>query len=674
MQEPIVRSFLDQSEPLTWLKHLERRQPEVQNRLPWLMTARIVEEYCKAHARNDAAMATIPEDSTITGDMSMLDKSPSWNSQNVVRSRPVSLLSLEAARSRTQSSHAYDVSFEPSVESRRHARGSHSIHSINGSSTGHKAAYMVDSPRSSLSSINLPRLPPHGPSPGHSPSNSLSHRRDFAKRFSGRGHDSDDGRSSARESFERSSISDDAQSRPVSGLHTQKQPKAIMRPSALHVPNRDTGDDDEGGSRHDVKADEDLETELPGSSTAKPFPLDTVKVRPPLEYRRSQTEPNAAVPREGTYLTTPRAMRISLPSSDKRPRLETVPSHQRVANEEGEREAYEKKSRLLEDVSAQNHRLRQLLKRVSGIVNEYHDVQTTVAGLSNGTANWISSDVVDAFSHDPAAVSGTARRLRGWKAVEDIHRRIQRQREVLDLFAQSGADEQSLLPDSGLFDPPVKALATLLEQLESERSDIMARAEDVANLLLRVKESHQPTKQEYNETLAHVSVVYPELSQIAVLEESYKDHYQQLWEFGMDVLTLILDTVTPFWRFYGRTIADDVQAFLVIPWYRNEYTGESKRYPIEHLPRRSFRHWIGLLLFGISSVMLAAAEAKVAILATTRYRIPWLADSSLRWLIIPFFWMGTLGLWFAFLIQCCIVGLEAGVIAWWFGWLIRIFS
>jgi hypothetical protein len=167
---------------------------------------------------------------------------------------------------------------------------------------------------------------------------------------------------------------------------------------------------------------------------------------------------------------------------------------------------------------------------------------------------------------------------------------------------------------------------------------------------------------------------FGQLSQVAVLEESYKDHYQQLWEFGMDVLTLILDTVTPFWRYYGRTIADDVQAFLIIPWYRNEYTGETKRYPIERLPRRSCRHWIGLFTFGLLSVLLAITEAKLAIIATTHFRLPWLANSGLWWFILPFFWMGTFGLWCSFLIQCCIVGMEAGVIIWWAGWSIRIFS
>jgi hypothetical protein len=161
--------------------------------------------------------------------------------------------------------------------------------------------------------------------------------------------------------------------------------------------------------------------------------------------------------------------------------------------------------------------MRQLLKRVSGLVNEYEIVQSNVAQLSDRLPQWLPPEVVDAFSHDPAAVSGTSRRLRGWKAVEDINRRIQRQRETLTVFAQCNMDGQPTLPHGGLFGSSSEALVALLKTLESERDDIMSKAQDVAKLLSGVKKLHQPTKRDYNETLAHVSVVYPEVGTCVII-------------------------------------------------------------------------------------------------------------------------------------------------------------
>ena len=47
----------------------------------------------------------------------------------------------------------------------------------------------------------------------------------------------------------------------------------------------------------------------------------------------------------------------------------------------------------------------------------------------------------------------------------------------------------------------------------------------------------------------------------------------------------------------SKIIGINVQDFLIIPWYRNEFTGELERYPIKALPRRSSRHWVALVLF-----------------------------------------------------------------------------
>ena len=139
-------------------------------------------------------------------------------------------------------------------------------------------------------------------------------------------------------------------------------------------------------------------------------------------------------------------------------------------------------------------------------------------------------------------------------------------------------------------------------------------------------------------------------------------------------MTFLLDTVTPFWRNYGKIIGDDVQDFLIIPWYRNEFTGEQKRYPITSLPKRSCRHWFGLFLFSLISLVVTALQIGAAVSSTKYYNLPWLANTGFRWLVIPFFTIILLIQWIAVLFEVLIVLTELGVVVWWLGWAVRIFK
>jgi hypothetical protein len=163
-----------------------------------------------------------------------------------------------------------------------------------------------------------------------------------------------------------------------------------------------------------------------------------------------------------------------------------------------------------------------------------------------------------------------------------------------------------------------------------------------------------------------------QLSQIVALEESYKDQSRQLWELGMDTLTFILDTVTPFWRNYGKTIGEDVRDFLIIPLYRNEFTGEAKRYPIRTLPKRSYRHQLGLLLFFVVAVGVTMLQGRATISFLSYYKLPWNALNGFRWAVMPFFWIAALIQTCAVLIEFCIVFAQLAVVAWWIGWLLNI--
>jgi hypothetical protein len=142
----------------------------------------------------------------------------------------------------------------------------------------------------------------------------------------------------------------------------------------------------------------------------------------------------------------------------------------------------------------------------------------------------------------------------------------------------------------------------------------------------------------------------------------------------MDVLTFVLDSVTPFWRAYGKRIGDDVQDFLVIPLYRNEFTGEAKRYPIERLPKRSFRHWFGLLLFFFGTVAVTMLQGRTALTSTFHYRMRWIPEpyNVLRYTAMPFFWIIILIQWCAVIMEFSVLFAQLAVVTWWMGWFLRV--
>ena len=142
----------------------------------------------------------------------------------------------------------------------------------------------------------------------------------------------------------------------------------------------------------------------------------------------------------------------------------------------------------------------------------------------------------------------------------------------------------------------------------------------------------------------------------------------------MDALTLLLDSVTPFWRTYGKTIGEDVQDFLIIPLYRHEFTGEAKRYLIESLPTRSLRHWAGLVLFFYGAIAVVILQVRAAIASSMYAGLPWIEYDVFRWIALPFFGFGILVQWIAVIVEFFIVMAQIGVIVWWVGWAIRLFS
>ena len=174
-------------------------------------------------------------------------------------------------------------------------------------------------------------------------------------------------------------------------------------------------------------------------------------------------------------------------------------------------------SRLLDDALAQNMRTRQLLQRVGGNVREYENVLSRLS-LLLGTPHYsIPLEVLEALSHDPASVMSGTKRLRGWRAVEDICDRINRQRETLRNFAASISHEAIPSNNTYVFDGPIFTLSSQLDQLEHHRERIAREAESVVATLARVKDIQANVKRQYNDVMGQTSLIYPEVWHICML-------------------------------------------------------------------------------------------------------------------------------------------------------------
>ena len=126
------------------------------------------------------------------------------------------------------------------------------------------------------------------------------------------------------------------------------------------------------------------------------------------------------------------------------------------------------------------------------------------------TYNPLPPELTEAFSHDPSVVTGSTRQKKGYQAVEDIHDNIMQQRNTVQAYLQQ-AGHDKITPPASVLDSPLKSLQQSLDALESRRSLISQKVQEVTETLARTKELHMSVKTEYNDTMAHTSSVYPEV-------------------------------------------------------------------------------------------------------------------------------------------------------------------
>jgi hypothetical protein len=92
-------------------------------------------------------------------------------------------------------------------------------------------------------------------------------------------------------------------------------------------------------------------------------------------------------------------------------------------------------SRLLDEAAKQNSRMRQQLQRIATEFRDFAHVQKQLIELLKMPFPTVPPEMFDAISHDPAGMTGTDSTTEGVEDVEEVHCRINRQREMLSSFA-----------------------------------------------------------------------------------------------------------------------------------------------------------------------------------------------------------------------------------------------
>ena len=164
-------------------------------------------------------------------------------------------------------------------------------------------------------------------------------------------------------------------------------------------------------------------------------------------------------------------------------------------------------------MKAQNVRLKQLLTTASKGIAEYDELQTVLCKRLNVPYTPLPSDVLEAFSHDPSAVTGNTRSSRGWRAVEDIYNRSMLQKQILQTFVNAlpCAVSSVTLPREGLYNDTLSSLTRLVDKLHSRRQAVQLQVERLSEMVTKVKDLRDQLKPEYESAGKQTSATYPEV-------------------------------------------------------------------------------------------------------------------------------------------------------------------
>lgn len=136
-------------------------------------------------------------------------------------------------------------------------------------------------------------------------------------------------------------------------------------------------------------------------------------------------------------------------------------------------------------------------------------MQRNAMGVLGKRHQALPKELVESFGHDPAAVTGVTRRLKGWRAVEDIFQRLVKQRHV---FAAFMTIESHRITDHGsILDDKVSSLVRSLSILEERKEKLAERSREVESVLQDVQKVYKEVKMDYDKTMPLTSTLYPEV-------------------------------------------------------------------------------------------------------------------------------------------------------------------
>lgn len=545
-QENMVKSLIVENEPMPWLRHLlqKRGQDQQQQRSisPWNLSAMIVDEYMRS---SSDAEFVLTSSASIPGDLS--DAGSSVSAAAARGRHPVSRpTSFHSDRSVVRRKSDDLISFEPMVHSRRSSGGTDSRVSVDTQLKRWRQSLVgrVDPETSSQSSmvsrkrndsVEQPSMQTGRSSPisSRSPLHSLG----IKKRTQSTPLDSDDGRSSAGDSMvERGKEIREPEEKQMKKV--SREGKRSRFHLSLDLKSTQGSLDD---SRYpsatlsisDLRTDALTQYKSQSLPTAKktgatvstegfdPFATPSKELAPPIVLN-SVRKPDQK-----------KMQRLSLP-----PAFQTPKSRKRKPDKRSEAEnraltiEYSRKKeyvicfhcyppyliisgllRALDALLARNARMKNLLQVASKAISEYDETQSIMSEKLGLKYSCLPFDVLEAFKHDPSVTTGHLRTLRGWRAVEDIQARRERQKEILQAFVGSLPDSISplSLPENGVYENATTRLTNLVERLHSQRSTVLSHVRQTQELLSKVKKMRNELKPEFDEASQYTSVNYPEV-------------------------------------------------------------------------------------------------------------------------------------------------------------------
>ncbi|EJD03634.1 uncharacterized protein FOMMEDRAFT_166988 [Fomitiporia mediterranea MF3/22] len=682
-QENVLKALIVENEPMPWLRHLlhGRGTNQGQRRLPspWNVSAMIVDEYMRSASDAEFVLTTEVADDNAS-------EAGSSASAAIMR-RPASgrasFRSFDGGSGRKSDEL---LSFEPLSHSRRDSVGADSRASVDTQlkrwrqSLLHRADNEVSSEGSVRSRRRTGSLEQgNGQTGQNSSANSRSplHSLGIKRRSNTMQVNSDEGQSSAADSMidrsKESTLSKDVPKKPGRESRRSRFPLSLdlrsAQPSFI-----------ESKQRPGTLSIDELRTDVSTPNKSQSLPVGKEGRATP------SVDPFDGRPTPNNQLASPIALdsvrkpdrrkthRVSLPPAFQTPKTRRSRSNTRTeAQNHALQVEYTRKKELLDALVARNQRMRALLQVASRSIHDYDETQSSMAQKLGLNYQPLPPEVLEAVKHDPSASVGHLRSLQGWRAVEDIHLRRERQKDVLQRFTSSLQNSIAplSLPKDGIYERTMASLSDLVERLHSQRSTVLSHVRQTHELLARVKKMRDELKPEFDEASKHTSANYPELVQLESLLDEIVNETNKLWRLAEASISFLLTSVAPLMKTFGRPVWDEVHDFLVIPLYRNGFSGEDHWYPVT-FPRRSLVHWLRLLFFSTSAPLLLYHGARFFVALLTHgyvIRIPVFIPTFVVYVVFSGLMCAFASLLFGlFVVVLC----EMFIVLWWLLWLLRI--